>query len=460
LSDTAALVLSGGTLNLNAGLHTEGVASTSLTAGTSSFVTRTAGAAVLQMGVITNNTGATIDFGAPNIATTDNLNNAIGILGTWATVNNGADFAVNSTNTVGGLITAPAYTDVTRLNDGTQVIADSAASFVRIIEGTGSAANITLGAATTSSAGLNQSTVGGASAAVIDPAGQTLATNSILVGTGAGSLTIGTGTNNGSLSALTAGGDLVVNPSSATSLAVNSSIIDNTSSTLTMSGTGTLALNGNNTYSGGTNLIAGTLQLGSSTALGSGTLTITGGSLNSGVTNLVNTNVNAQAWNGNFTFVGSQNLNLGTGAVTTNGARTVTVSAGTLTVGGSFTPSGTAGSHLTKLGAGTLVLNGATALGNNGIIVNGGITRFGGTMTTNAAVAGAAGNTFRVGNLANASAAFVQTGGSITLSVNDVDGMNLGNAASASGAFGSLTIAGGTFTAPRINVGGSGTASG
>ncbi len=64
---------------------------------------------------------------------------------------------------------------------------------------------------------------------------------------------------------------------------------------------------------------------------------------------------NPQAWNANFTFVGTQALSLGNGAVILGGNRTVAVNANALTVGGVID-----GSYsLTKTGAGTLVLSGA-----------------------------------------------------------------------------------------------------
>jgi autotransporter-associated beta strand protein len=258
LADGAALVLGGGTVNLSGGSHTEIVASTTLTAGTASSVTRPSGTAVLQMNFITRNAGATIDFGASGIATTDNPNTN-GILGTWATVG-GTDWAANSTNGDNGPITAPTYTDVTRLNAGLQVIANAATTNVRIIEGTGSPASITLGAATTTINTLNQSASGGTGAATIDPAGQTLRTNAILVGTGAGALTIGAGTNNGTLSAATAGGELLLINNTANTLTINSVIADNTTaSSLTTYGAGTVTLAGANTYTGATTIVGGTL---------------------------------------------------------------------------------------------------------------------------------------------------------------------------------------------------------
>jgi autotransporter-associated beta strand protein len=66
---------------------------------------------------------------------------------------------------------------------------------------------------------------------------------------------------------------------------------------------------------------------------------------------------NAQNWNSSFTFVGTDSLNLGTGAVTLGVTPTVTVSANTLTVGG---PIGGGSFGLTKAGSGTLSLTGTS----------------------------------------------------------------------------------------------------
>ena len=67
------------------------------------------------------NAGATINFSADNIASTDNLNTN-GILGSWATV--GGQWACNSINGADGLIVAyTGYADVTRRDSGSQVIA-------------------------------------------------------------------------------------------------------------------------------------------------------------------------------------------------------------------------------------------------------------------------------------------------------------------------------------------------
>ncbi|CAN5621201.1 hypothetical protein BH09VER1_BH09VER1_13680 [soil metagenome] len=196
---------------------------------------------------------------------------------------------------------------------------------------------------------------------------------------GNGSLAVGTGLLDlhgfsvGVRSITGAAGARITNNSGTSSVLTSSmnaataydgTIIDGTGRlALVLGGSGTLALNGNNTYSLGTTLNSGELDLGNAHAIGSGTLTIAGGSLNntSGGALTLSTN-NAQKWNGNFAFKGSQNLDLGTGGVLMNGNRTVTVSGGTLTVGGAIAATSTT-YGLTKSGTGTLVLEGNNTYG-------------------------------------------------------------------------------------------------
>jgi fibronectin-binding autotransporter adhesin len=128
---------------------------------------------------------------------------------------------------------------------------------------------------------------------------------------------------------------------------------------LILGGSGKTILSSANTYSGGTQLNSGTLSVGNANALGSGTLTINGGTLDSNVASLGSNTNNAQTWNGNFAFAGTNALNLGTGNVTL-GANvqintTAANSATPLTVGGNI--SGAFG--LSKTGAGALILAGA-----------------------------------------------------------------------------------------------------
>ena len=151
-----------------------------------------------------------------------------------------------------------------------------------------------------------------------------------------------------------------------------------TAGTVLKSGTGAVTLSTTNTYAGGTNLNAGTLNLNNASALGTGVLIINGGTLdNTSGAPLTLTAHNAENWNGDFTFTGTSNLkftagdptqtpqvtNNGAGAVTLGGtgaARTVTVSAGDLTVGPI-----TGSMGLTKAGAGTLTIDSTAGTANS-----------------------------------------------------------------------------------------------
>src|SRR5207244_3139613 len=83
---------------------------------------------------------------------------------------------------------------------------------------------------------------------------------------------------------------------------------------------------------------------------------------------------NPQVWGGSFTFLGTSDLNLGTGSVTLNANPTITVSAGTLTEGGVIA-NGT-GNGITKSGDGQLTLSAANSF-TGGLTINGGAVRLG-----------------------------------------------------------------------------------
>lgn len=147
----------------------------------------------------------------------------------------------------------------------------------------------------------------------------------VLGGSGARTLTL-TGTNTGSNTFAPIIGD---GTGGATSLV--------------KSGAGTWTLSGASTYSGGTTLSAGTLNInnagsgGTSSAIGTGTFAIGDGTTidNTSAGAITLSTNNHQNWLGNFTFTGTKDLNLGTGIVGLNdNTRQVTVTAGTLTVGG------------------------------------------------------------------------------------------------------------------------------
>ena len=138
------------------------------------------------------------------------------------------------------------------------------------------------------------------------------------------------------------------------------------SGAMSKAGTGSLTINSDNLFDGGLVFESGTLNINSATAIGTGLFTISPGLAkvidNSSGTALTNAHPNSQSWLDDFTFAGSEDLDLGTGTVTAGGDdsnRTVTVNASTLTIGELKAPS----HGLVKAGAGTLVLtsNGAGA---------------------------------------------------------------------------------------------------
>ena len=199
----------------------------------------------------------------------------------------------------------------------------------------------------------------------------------------AGGLQLGNGCATGMISGnVVDNGSLAFNRSDAIGY---SGTISGTGS-VTKSGSGSLALNASNTYTGGTTLSTGTLIINNgaagvsaSSAIGTGTLTIAGGALDSTVAGVTLGGNNPQAWNGDFTFLGSQSLDMGKGTVTLGSARQVTVNAGNLTVGG------VSGLYLlTKSGAGTLTLSGNST--NNGATISAGTLASTGTYTPGGAI--------------------------------------------------------------------------
>ncbi|MEY3395888.1 MAG: hypothetical protein RL346_2125, partial [Verrucomicrobiota bacterium] len=389
LGDTRTLYLGGGTLQLDlstgaTGTHTEVV--NAVTLGTSNGlgwvnITRGSGSsATLRMNTITRGAGATINFEAANIASTDTTNTN-GILGPWATVG-GADWSYNSGSTTvlgasqspgsagvaDGFIRAYAgYTDVTRLGDtpgvGIRTITDGSTTNVRLIEGSGSSGSIGLSAPSTTINTLNQSASG---ASTIDTASQTLLVNGILAGAGSGSLTFGTSLNSGTLktATATAAGELIIQNFSSNPLTINSVIANNNASVLNHTGTGTTILAGTNTYTGVTRLSGGVLEA----AIGTGLSTSTHLYLNGGVLQS----------NGTFTWVNGNNTNAGQFNWTSENGGGFSARGGKLTV--------TVGNNVATEQVWAFVSTGSSAVGasivpaNNAIL---GPLKFGSTTADN-----------------------------------------------------------------------------
>jgi len=128
---------------------------------------------------------------------------------------------------------------------------------------------------------------------------------------------------------------------------------------LTKAGEGSLTLLSASTFSGGTRLTDGLLNINHSGALGLGRFTLSGGTIGNTSGGAITLSGDLpQTWTGNFAFVGPDDLNLGAGAVSLNGNHSITVQTGALTVGGGLSDGGL-GYGITKDGPGTLVLAGA-----------------------------------------------------------------------------------------------------
>jgi autotransporter-associated beta strand protein len=82
---------------------------------------------------------------------------------------------------------------------------------------------------------------------------------------------------------------------------------------------------------------------------------------------------NPQVWSNSFTFVGTTNLNMGTGAITMATNVTITVNKSTFTLGGVI-DDGAFARKLTKAGLGTLVLSSTNNYDGGTIVTNGTLT--------------------------------------------------------------------------------------
>lgn len=146
-------------------------------------------------------------------------------------------------------------------------------------------------------------------------------------------------------------------------------IIGGTGATVSKSGSGgVLTLSGNNTFTGGVTLSAGTLNINNANALGNGgTFTISGGTIDrtAGTGNVVN----PMAWNGDFTFGGTLGLAFSTGAITPNASRTITVNGGNVLTISSVIGGGAI--NLTKTGTNFLSLTGANTYTGTTTILQG-----------------------------------------------------------------------------------------
>ncbi|NBV79056.1 MAG: hypothetical protein EBR62_04240, partial [Verrucomicrobia bacterium] len=376
-----------GTLTISVPVVDNGAAVSLVKAGTGELIlsgTNTfTGNIYLNGGTLTASANA--NLGAiPTNATANNLNIAGGTLKTTAdlsldakrgvvTSGNGATFApTSSTLTVAGPISGSGSLTLTGTANGKLVLGSA-----NTYSGSTTVTNGTLV--------LNNTAALGTSGAL------TVSGGAVGFGAGVTSLSLtNLGTSGGTITLTTAD-----TTPAAVALSVNAAAGVPATFAGNFAGLGSLALSGNgsvftlsgaNTLSGGISVAANSgLNVNSAGALGTGTLSLGAGTAVLGfTTTLDNTTANpvalstnpAQAWAGDFTFTGTRNLNLGTGAVTLSGNRVVTVNgspitytgdAGILTVGGAIGGTGT----LTKAGTGRLVLGGSNTFTGN-VTVTGG----------------------------------------------------------------------------------------
>src|SRR5262249_50615366 len=179
---------------------------------------------------------------------------------------------------------------------------------------------------------------------------------------------------------------------------------------ITKTGNGEVLLSGNNTYTGGFQINAGTVDIGSNTFAGIGLITITGGALQaSGVARTVS---NALLL-GNFAIAGSLDL-IFAGAATLNATRTITVTNSAASAFSGVIGEDAAGRGLTKSGAGALTLSGNnTYRGTTNI--NAGLLTINGSQAGSAVIvhnSGALAGTGTVGAVQVQSGGLLSPGGS------------------------------------------------
>ncbi len=267
--------------------------------------------------------------------------------------------------TIGGGFYGPCIT-LTKAGAGALTLSSSSGQIPAVVLNAG---QLNINAADISSLTINGGSIDNTSGSTVTLSNNPTQTwNADFTFVGSNPLNMGSG-------AVTLGGNRAVTTSAST-LTINGAVSGAFS--LTKAGAGTLALGGANTFSGGTTLSAGQLNINNATALGTGRFTIGGGSIDNTTSGSITlSNNNTESWNGDFTFIGTKPLNLGTGAITLGSSRTVTVSASTLTVGGALGDSGQ-GYGLTKAGSGTLLLNAANTYSGS-TNINAGIVQLGNT---------------------------------------------------------------------------------
>jgi len=286
------------------------------------------GVTTLSAGTLNINSSSAIGTGALTIngGTIDNTSAGTITLTTNNAITIGASFAYGGTND---------------LNLGTGAITNAGS---RTITLNGSSRTLTFGGIMTNTAGAVQTTT-------VNGAGNTFVLGGYaLSNNGTSRIDVINGTGNAKITGVVSNGGT------------------STASGVTYSGTGSLTLSGANTYAGGTTVSSGTLNINSTSAIGTGAFTISGGTIdNTSAGTITLTTNNAITIGANFAYGGTNDLNLGTGAITNAGSRTITLNGTgrTLTFGGTMTNTAGAVQTTTVNGVGNTFVLGAYALSNS-----------------------------------------------------------------------------------------------
>jgi autotransporter-associated beta strand protein len=278
--------------------------------------------------------GGTVDFTLPavgSITTTQALTN--GILGGYATVNNGAAFASkDGSNNIIPLV-AMAKDAV-----GTWLATDN------VIDTTGYSGTLA-GCAVVNSITFSQP---GSTVLVGGKLG--ISSGGVLVTSGS----TGAGISGGQITAATP--DLIIHQQAAGDFTLSSAVTGTL--VITKTGTGGLLLNGSNTSVGGLNITEGTVKVSGGNAIGDTAPVNFKDVAGSGLTLLANETVGNLSGNGAV----ASTLALGSNTLTVNQATALNFS-------GSITGNGT----LVKQGAANLALNGVSPSFNGPVVVNQGL---------------------------------------------------------------------------------------
>ncbi len=360
-----ATTVNAGTLDLGGGTANGSLASTALTlAGDGSFsYTRTGTNTQTLTTTAINSVLSTILVTSGNTLNLGTVSRGAGVTLDLSATGTLAALAASNTN---GIMRGFTVGDSWAVANGINTAITGLSSYTQTSVAGTTAANYTGGnidvdnSAGTLSAGIaaNSLRFSTAAANILSLTGaNTLAAGGILVGSGVGSnlSTITGGTLTGAASSEL----IVIQKNTAAGLTISSNIVNATSTSLTKSGAGLLTLAGNNTFTGGLLINAGTVVIGSAGALNStagSENAVTFGAGSTGKLSLAGTSVVIRSLD--------SNANVGTPIV-----ENASASAATLTVGNSGNANstfagviqdGTGGGALTltKSGTGTLTLSG------------------------------------------------------------------------------------------------------